>query len=425
VSRWNPSPRTRRKFWCSSTLVVGANVPFFLGAAGMLLLVYRRPDDEWLVFNVQFTILLLVALAIAAAMCAWTLRRRWLEAHTEEALEESRKASLLQENPLFNREFTSRNPSWLSGVAPEEAPRYENLEGSQESLIIRSTTQPTIHFSTGSRVMDDGVEDFAQNHPGGAEQARRVFHPRYFDEASVFRDGTSHVRNASANSTLGSDSEVFSATSLTQGLNANNWRSLAEPTRWPGGIDPTVAKGVQHALTLIGGAPLRFTPAERRVIESVHSATQRRPADYDVFLSYAHRDGKPMANRLVNSLRNTFQVSVWFDATDVGAGELLGDKIDEGLRKARVGVILVTRGYLESRSWLNQERSAMLDRMKIVIPVLSGVTVEVLKEFSPLLAARAALEFTDDDVSGVTAKIAVAVKKRDDAVGLHWPTTGA
>ena len=79
---------------------------------------------------------------------------------------------------------------------------------------------------------------------------------------------------------------------------------------------------------------------------------------YDVFISYAHKDGRSIAVRIEDGLRER-DLRVWRD--EIGLS--MGDSMSEGIRKGLVGsshmVAIVTPGYLESE-WARMEIGGML-----------------------------------------------------------------
>lgn len=79
---------------------------------------------------------------------------------------------------------------------------------------------------------------------------------------------------------------------------------------------------------------------------------------YDVFISYAHKDGRSIAVRTEDGLRER-GLRVWRD--EIGLS--MGDSMSEGIRKGLVGsshmVAVVTPGYLESE-WDRMEIGGML-----------------------------------------------------------------
>src|SRR5436305_3804054 len=104
---------------------------------------------------------------------------------------------------------------------------------------------------------------------------------------------------------------------------------------------------------------------------------------YDVFISYARADAEHV-RRLAESLHNA-ELKVFFDEWEIGPGDVLVHKLDEGLN-SRNGVLCVTPTAL-SRPWVLEEYAAMVtravERKLQLIPVLL-----IDAELPPLLASR-------------------------------------
>lgn len=115
-----------------------------------------------------------------------------------------------------------------------------------------------------------------------------------------------------------------------------------------------------------------------------------------------------MAHRPLESLG----VRVWFSEKDVVLGTSLIREIDKGLRKSRIGIVLVTPALfksLDAEGVADKELSALLATDRI-IPVARGTTFEALRDVSPLLAARSGLSTGESSLEDVAAKIADTVR---------------
>jgi hypothetical protein len=56
--------------------------------------------------------------------------------------------------------------------------------------------------------------------------------------------------------------------------------------------------------------------------------------DYDVFLSYNHKD-KPVVRELANRLKQD-GLCVWLDEWEIQPGDMIGLKISQGLERSRI-----------------------------------------------------------------------------------------
>jgi hypothetical protein len=89
--------------------------------------------------------------------------------------------------------------------------------------------------------------------------------------------------------------------------------------------------------------------------------------DYDVFLSYARADGQAAADAIVHRLRAS-GLRVWSDQSLV-VGEAMAGAVERAMKRARVIVVLLSRGAAQSQ-WVQKELAYALRRQTSVIPVV-------------------------------------------------------
>lgn len=118
---------------------------------------------------------------------------------------------------------------------------------------------------------------------------------------------------------------------------------------------------------------------------------------HDVFLSYSHDAKADVAQPLAEGLQKK-GVSVWWDHAAVEIGDSLPQKIREGLEGARYGVVIVSRGYLDS-GWGRTEQGVMFGRGLTVFPILHGVSVEDAKKSFPAISETLMREWEDPPTS--------------------------
>jgi uncharacterized protein (DUF2342 family) len=160
-----------------------------------------------------------------------------------------------------------------------------------------------------------------------------------------------------------------------------------------------------------------YSPTEWRTFEPVarvaEAHAQAFPEHRDLFLCHAWDDRQGAAKELYDELKSS-GASVWFSETEVGLGKSLLREIDRGLAMSRVGIVLVTPALLASlkaQGVADKELSALLATDR-VIPIAHGTTFEVLREVSPLLAARSGLT-VDESLSMKDAAEKIAASAAD------------
>lgn len=108
-------------------------------------------------------------------------------------------------------------------------------------------------------------------------------------------------------------------------------------------------------------------------------------------------------------------MTVWFDELAIQPGKSQSLQMDQGLRKARAGVVLLTPAYLTGRFWTERELGALLHKSTL-IPVLHNVTFSDVREYSGILPDLAGFETARDTAADIAAKIAAAVMPTDDVM---------
>jgi hypothetical protein len=111
---------------------------------------------------------------------------------------------------------------------------------------------------------------------------------------------------------------------------------------------------------------------------------------FDVFISYGTSDQAWV--RIFADHLNQAGLEVFYDEWEIGPGDVLVHRLDEGIRTSRSGILVVSPTSL-SRSWVMEEYAAMLTRaieglQQRLIPVLVGEA-----ELPPFLASRLWVDF--------------------------------
>jgi hypothetical protein len=175
-----------------------------------------------------------------------------------------------------------------------------------------------------------------------------------------------------------------------------------------------VVGDLQKQLRSTGSGP-RYTPSEQALADRVQeSLVSRDEREWDAFLSYARIDGAEAAEALRSSLE-ALGVRVWFDEVAIVPGKSQSLQMDQGLRKARAGIVLLTPAYLVGRFWTERELGALL-RKSTLIPVLHGVDFKAVEEYSGILPDLAGFEIARDDISTIADKIAAALLPADATI---------
>ena len=127
---------------------------------------------------------------------------------------------------------------------------------------------------------------------------------------------------------------------------------------------------------------------------------------WDVFVSYGHADDK-WVRTLAENLHQA-ALDVFFDEWEIGPGDVLVHRLDQGLRDSRNGILVVSPESL-ARPWVQAEYAALItraiDRRQLLIPVLLKDA-----EMPPLLATRLWVDFRTADGPDYLAQVAKLVR---------------
>lgn len=132
--------------------------------------------------------------------------------------------------------------------------------------------------------------------------------------------------------------------------------------------------------------------------------------EFDVFISHASEDKEPLVDELVLHLEK-IGVRVWYDKRNITWGDSVREKMDEGLRKARYGIVILSPDYIkDGKYWTKAELDAFFQMesttgKKILLPVWHHLSKNEVLAFSPFIASRNALSTS----TKTTAEIAIEV----------------
>lgn len=179
---------------------------------------------------------------------------------------------------------------------------------------------------------------------------------------------------------------------------------------------PSVAGWEQLRIDMKRELKIRFGPDEIRVRLRIRpkaeSLEPEEPA-FDVFMSHASED-KPFVMELSRELEQR-GLSVWLDKREITVGDRLLSTIDDGLRRSRFGVVVVSPAYF-AKGWTLFELNALAAeaaslQTKKVLPVWHGMTRDEGARHSRLLAALLGVS-TENGVRAVADALLAAMEGR-------------
>ncbi len=146
----------------------------------------------------------------------------------------------------------------------------------------------------------------------------------------------------------------------------------------------------------------------------------------DVFISHASDDKPSYVNPLTESL-SARQVTFWLDSAEIGWGDSVFGKINEGLRTSQFALLCLSGNFL-LKPWPEAEMAAVLAiqntaGVKRALPLILNSKEEVLKHY-PLIAGLAYREF-DHGPDKLSAEIASMIKRHEKSADeIHLTVEG-
>jgi TIR domain len=134
------------------------------------------------------------------------------------------------------------------------------------------------------------------------------------------------------------------------------------------------------------------------------------PTDRDVFISHASEDKVDVARPLVDALTRE-RLTVWFDEYELRLGDRLRQRIEDGLKRSRFGVVIMSHSFFAKR-WPQLELDGLFALEvgeKRILPVWHGLTADDVRQYSPILSERLAVS-TSRGMDEVVRKIVAAVR---------------
>jgi hypothetical protein len=133
-------------------------------------------------------------------------------------------------------------------------------------------------------------------------------------------------------------------------------------------------------------------------------------------LCHASDDKPGVADPLAAALRAR-GLRVWLDRAEILVGDVLTQKIDDGLAHARFGAVMISQAVLaRETTWVRRELDALAAREAdegrvVVLPIWHGVTKDDVASYSPTLASKLALETAKMSIDAIAGEIALRCQR--------------
>lgn len=115
-----------------------------------------------------------------------------------------------------------------------------------------------------------------------------------------------------------------------------------------------------------------------------------------MFLFLMHGEDKEgFVDEFVNSLRE-LGLQVWYDTSEIKWGDSMRKRIDDGLKKSRFGVAVLSPNYIaEGKYWTKAELDGLFQLESIggktLLPIWHNLNKADVMAFSPIIASKLAM----------------------------------
>ncbi|MDJ0843572.1 DUF1883 domain-containing protein [Crocosphaera sp.] len=172
-----------------------------------------------------------------------------------------------------------------------------------------------------------------------------------------------------------------------------------------GGNVKSSIKMLPKPLPTIKETPLSSIPSlVQRDFPNISDDNQRQ---YDVFISHASEDKEDIVRELAKALKNE-GLQVWYDEFELKIGDSLRRKIDRGLARSRVGLVIPSPSFIR-KGWTNYELDGIITRTvtgeQILLPIWHKISKREVIEFSPSIADKVARNTANHTVEEIATKI--------------------
>ena len=139
--------------------------------------------------------------------------------------------------------------------------------------------------------------------------------------------------------------------------------------------------------------------------------------DFDVFVCHASPDKEGLVRPLAHALK-AGGLEVWFDEFELKIGDSLRRKIDQGIRSARYGIVVLSPSFLTGRPWTEHELDGIVNayiyNRQVLLPIWHEVAHADVMRYSPSLADKVALSSSEMDVNEIADELIRYISRSDD-----------
>lgn len=183
--------------------------------------------------------------------------------------------------------------------------------------------------------------------------------------------------------------------------------------RWLVAVDMQGLRGSTNAsVNVVPGSLPELREASLSSVPSLVREPEPAVAEggeaYDVFISHASEDKGTIVRSLATALVGK-GLRVWYDEFALRIGDSLRQKIDKGLSRSRVGLVVLSPAFI-NKGWTNYELDGIVTRTvsgeQILLPIWHNITKQEVIDFSPSLADKVARSTATHTIEEIAREIA-------------------
>lgn len=194
--------------------------------------------------------------------------------------------------------------------------------------------------------------------------------------------------------------------------------SIPQNGNWHVTVDMQGLRGtVRSSIRIL---PLALPPLQEMPLSSVRGLLHDDPPsgshgigkEFDVFISHASEDKEGIVRPLANALVHE-GLTVWYDEFELRIGDSLRRKIDNGIAKSRVGIVVISQAFI-AKGWTNYELDGIVTRSvdgyQMLLPIWHNISRDEVSAYSPSLADKVARSTATHTVAEISAEIAALIR---------------
>ena len=154
------------------------------------------------------------------------------------------------------------------------------------------------------------------------------------------------------------------------------------------------------------------------IIHTEKAVDQESQEQYDAFISHAWEDKEGFVDELVDEMRKA-GISVWYDTTQLKWGDSLRQRIDDGLKKPKFGIVVLSPNYIaEGKYWTKAELNGLFQKESIngktLLPIWYNLNKKDVMNFSPIIADKKAMTTATMTAEEIAKELAALLKDESE-----------